>query len=248
MQRRFHPRLILSVFVAILLPLFLYLGYWQLQRAEEKRVLQAAYDTRASGAHVPVQARVQPADELQFYRVSAQGYYETDYQLLVDNRVHQGHVGYYVITPLRLQGSDVRLLVNRGWIPLGVDRAHLPRIETPFNLQEVVGVATVPLEKGFTLEKPEATGNSWQPVWQRLDLVRYAAVAPFPIQPVVLLLDPSATGGFTREWGRLDAGIAVHQGYAFQWFALAVLLLGIYLFVGQRAVPRRNDDSENNQP
>ena len=240
MQRHFQPSLILTVVVAILLPLCLYLGYWQLQRADQKRELQAEYDARNSGAPVPVYSHVQPVEELQFYRVVAQGYYEPDYQLLIDNRVHQGHAGYHVVTPLRLQGSDVRLLVNRGWIPLGDDRAHLPRIDTPQNLQEVVGVATVPSEKGFTLGKPEPISNSWQPVWQHLDLARYAETAPFPIQPVVLLLDSeSPAGGFTREWGRLDAGIAVHQGYAFQWFMLAVALLGIYLFVGWRAAPRR---------
>ena len=47
----------------------------------------------------------------------------------------------------------------------------------------------------------------------------------------MLLLDPGEqAGGLLREWKRLDAGIAVHQGYAFQWFSLAVTLLGIYLF------------------
>lgn len=63
----------------------------------------------------------------------------------------------------------------------------------------------------------------------------------FPVQPVVILLDPrSPAGGFTRDWTRLDAGIAVHRGYAFQWFMLAATLLALYLFFGfrRRAVSR----------
>lgn len=233
--RRFRPRLVPSIAAAVLLPLFLFLGYWQLQRAEEKRQLQGEYDARANGPAVLVEGRLQRPEELQFYRVIARGYYETDYQVLVDNRVHQGQAGYHVITPLRLVDSPVRLLVNRGWVALGASRERLPAVEAPAGLQQITGVATVPSEKYFTLEKPELPGGNWQRVWQNLDLNRYAGAVPFPVQPVVVLLAPdSPAGGFVRDWGRLDAGISVHQGYAFQWFLLAAALLALYLFLSWR--------------
>ncbi len=234
-RRHFRPGLVPSIAVAVLLPFFLYMGYWQLQRAEEKRVLQSEYDSRASGPAVKVESRLQRPEELQFYRVVAKGYYETDRQILIDNRVHQGQAGYHVITPLKLPDSDVRLLVNRGWIPLGDDRARLPVFDTPKGLQEIVGVATVPSEKTFMLVKPEPFDRGWQPVWQNMDMERYAAAVPFPVQPVVVLLAPeSQASGFTRDWSRLDAGIAVHKGYAFQWFMLAAALIAIYLFMSLR--------------
>lgn len=234
-RRYFRPGLVPSIAVAVLLPLFLYMGYWQLQRAEEKRVLQSEYDSRASGPAVKVESRLQRPEELQFYRVVAKGYYEIDRQILIDNRVYQGQAGYHVITPLKLPNSDVRLLVNRGWIPLGEDRAHLPIVDTPKGLQEIVGVATVPSEKTFVLAKPEPLDRGWQPVWQNMDMERYTAAVPFPVQPVVVLLDPeSPAAGFTRDWSRLDAGIAVHKGYAFQWFMLASALIAIYLFMSLR--------------
>lgn len=240
--RRFRPGLITTVVAALLLPLFVYLGYWQMQRAEEKRQMQAEYDTRANGPAVQVERRVQRADELQFYRVVAKGHYETDYQILIDNRVHQGRVGYHVITPLRLQDSEVRLLVNRGWIALGESRERLPVIDTPEGLQQITGVATVPAEKYFALARPEP---GWQRVWQNMDMARYGASVPFPVQPVVVLLDPAdAAGGFTRDWSRLDAGISVHQGYAFQWFMLAAALASIYLFMGLR---RRDADKKKEE-
>lgn len=234
-SRRFRIALIPSLIAAILLPLFLYLGYWQLQRAEEKRVLQAQYDARANGPLVQVEGREQPTTALQFYRVVARGYYEPEYQILIDNRVHQGQAGYEVVTPLHLQNSEVRLLINRGWIPLGEDREHLPVVPTPKGLQEVTGVATVPAEKFFTLLAPKALNPSWQTVWQNLELARYRQAVSFPIQPVVVLLDPeNPAGGFIRVWNRLDTGIAVHQGYAFQWFMLAAALIAIYLFMSLR--------------
>ncbi len=228
--------------MAVLLPLFLYLGYWQLQRAEEKRVLQAEYDTRASGPTVQVERRLQRPEDLQFYRVVAKGQFETGHQILIDNRVHQGRAGYHVITPLRLQDSDVRLLVNRGWIAVGDDRRRLPEFETPGGSLQITGVATVPAEKYFTLAQPEP---GWRRVWQNMDMARYTAAVPFPVQPVVVLLDPeSPAGGFTREWSRLDAGIAVHQGYAFQWFMLAGALIAVYVFMTLRR-PRAQPPEED---
>lgn len=240
--RRFRPGLVPSIAVAVLLPLFLYMGYWQLQRAEEKRALQAEYDTRANGPAVQVERQVQGVEALRFYRIVATGRYETDRQILIDNRVHQGRVGYHVITPLRLENSEVRLLVNRGWVSIGEGRDRLPAVDAPAGLQQVSGVATVPAEKYFTLREPDPLDRGWQRVWQNMDMARYRAAVPFPMQPVVVLLDPaSGAGGFTREWSRLDAGISVHQGYAFQWFMLAAGLAAIYLFMSLR---RRGVDQE----
>jgi len=242
LSRRFHPKLVPTLAVLVLFPLFLFLGQWQLHRAEEKRLLQSEYDGRANGPAVQIEGRVQRAEELRFYRVVAKGRYEPEHQILIDNRVHQGRAGYHVITPLHLESSDVRVLVNRGWIALGEDRGRLPEFKTPQESQTITGVATVPAEKFFTLAKP---ASGWQRVWQNMDLTRYAASVPFPVQPVVVLLDAdSSAGGFTREWSRLDTGISVHQGYAFQWFMLAAALLSIYLFLGFRR-PGRNEASKD---
>lgn len=227
MNYRFRPKWIPTLATLLLLPLLVGLGLWQLDRAEQKRALQAEYDRRAQGPGVLVGPELRGLEDLRFHRVVAKGYYEPEHQVLIDNRVHRGQVGYYVITPLRLLNGDARLLVNRGWVPLGADRQRLPPAPAPAGLQEITGVATVPAERVFTLGRP---APGWQPVWQHLDLQRYRSLVAFPVQPVVVLLDStSGAGGFVREWGRLDAGIATHQGYAFQWFALAVALLTLFL-------------------
>ncbi len=234
MRRRFRPALVPSLAFVLLLPLLLWLGWWQVDRAREKEALQADYDQRADQT-VRIAPHVQPVGDLQFYHVAVRGYYEPAYQVLIDNRVHLGQAGYYVVTPLRIEHSDTRVLVNRGWIPLGESRQHPPAIETPAGLQEVSGVATVPAEKVFTLGPVVSAGGGWQAVWEFLDMKRYARSVPFPMQPVVVLLDPaSRAGGFVREWERLDAGIAVHEAYAFQWFTLAITLIVIYVALNVR--------------
>jgi len=227
------------------LPVLVALGFWQLERAQEKRDLQNEYDRRALDAPIRISDKLQSLDTLRFFRVTVTGTYDSDYEILLDNRVHNGHAGYHVLTPLRIAYSDTRILVNRGWIALGRSRDELPKVPTPGGRLTVTGLAIVPLKGGFHLGPPDRTDrtvSSWHPVWQYLDLDRYRQRAPFPVQPVVILMDAdSASGGFVREWQRLDAGIAVHQGYAFQWFSLAVALAAIILFFGFRGGSTRKD-------
>ncbi len=246
---RFRPTVVPTLIVLIAFPVLVGLGFWQLDRAQQKRMIQAEYDARSQDAHVGIGAQLQEAEDLRFYRVVAEGSYDPDYQVFIDNRIQNGRAGYHVITPLRIGASDVRVLVNRGWVPIGESRQQLPAANAPKGVHRITGVAAVPREKVFMLAEPPALTDKWQAVWQHLDMKRYAQAVPFPVQPVVILLDPeSPAGGFIREWARLDAGIAIHQGYAFQWFLLAAAVLVLYVVLslrsGSTARPKMPDTGE----
>jgi surfeit locus 1 family protein len=240
MKRRFRPAVLPTLAFLVLLVAFGALGMWQVRRAESARALQAEYDRRAESV-VTIGTAAQPTEALRFHRVRVRGVYEPAYQVLIDNRVEDGRAGYDVVTPLRVEGGSMRVLVNRGWVAMGVDRQHLPEIDTPRGILEVSGVAIVPPAKVFTLGPTAGPGAGWQRVWEYLDMKRYARSVPFPVQPVVVLLDPqSAAGGFVRRWPRPDAGVVMHEGYAFQWFMLAGCLVVIYLALSMR----RHSDSK----
>lgn len=222
--RRWAP----TVAVLLLLPVFIAAGCWQLDRADQKRRLQDEYDTRTRGPVLTIAAALRVAEDLRYHRVQARGVYEPERQVLLENRVHRGRPGYHVITPLRIDGGETRVLVNRGWVPLGRARDEPPTIDTPREVVTVNGVATVPATGGYRIELRETT-TEWQTQWPYFDIPRYRARVKFPVQPVVILLDAhSEAGGFVREWARLETGIAVHQGYALQWFLLALTLLVLY--------------------
>ena len=112
---------------------------------------------------------------------------------------------------------------------VGVNR-QLPVINTPQGLQEIEGDIALPAAKFFSLETPPAINGQWQPVWQHLELQRYAKSVPFSIRPfVVRLVAKSDAGGFIRNWPPPGENISMHLGYAYQWFGFALTLLVIYI-------------------
>lgn len=240
---RFRPKLMPTVATLLLLPGLINLGLWQSRKADQKQALQEIYDKRGQGA--PVRLGVQPVSPeiLRYSRVVVRGRYEPVYQILLDNQIHQESAGYHVLTPLHIEGGDMRVLVNRGWVPVGRERSILPVTDTPSGLVEVIGQAVVPSGKFFELAKPESMRDGWQKVWQNMDMSRYAGAVPFPLQPVVIQLDAASTaGGYVRDWPRPDARIEMHRGYAFQWYGMAVVLVVFYLAAAIRK--DSNDDHD----
>ena len=241
---RFQPRLIPTLATLLLLPLLINLGLWQANKADKKQAMQDIYDQRGQSALVQIGAEPLNLESIRFSRVAARGYYEPAYQILLDNQIYKGQAGYHVITPLHIAGSTMRILVNRGWIPVGADRNNLPVIDTPQSEVEVTGYAHDPSGKYLELAHPDDTQQSWQKVWQNLDIKRYKSAVPFPIHPISMLLDPaSSAGGYMRDWPKPDARIDVNRGYAIQWYLMSIALVVIYLVTNIKKI--KSEDQLN---
>ena len=106
-----------AVAALLMLAVLLWAGFWQLDRAAEKRRLHAARADRSDQAPVVLEAGLleSPAPQTLIYRAAkARGRYRQDEQYLLDNRTHNGVAGYHVLTPFKLEHSEVHVLVNRG--------------------------------------------------------------------------------------------------------------------------------------
>ncbi|HET9663574.1 MAG TPA: SURF1 family protein [Burkholderiales bacterium] len=203
-----------------------WLGTWQYGRGQEKSALAARIERLAQEPPITVTARELDARDVALRRVEARGTFEPQYVVFLDNRVRRGIVGYHVVMPLKLDGGARYLLVNRGWIAAGPDRARLPEVRTPQGPILVRGRAVLP---GRFLELSDEVTHG--PVWQNLALERYRSAMPIAIQPFVVQQDPGGApdDGLIREWSPPDLGVDKHYGYAFQWFALSLLILVFYL-------------------
>ncbi len=235
-RRRFRPRLLPTLAAALLVPLFIAAGQWQWDKAARKSSLQQQLDARGSEPAIQIPGTRVDAQSLLYRKVVAHGHYEPEHQILIDNRTYREQAGYHVVTPLRLDGSEIRLLVNRGWVPAPADRRQVPQVATPGGAVEVSGAAILPGTRFFTLGADAApAGGEWQSVWQNLDLERYGQAVGFPIQPIVVQLDAhSAAGGFVREWRRPDERVQTNLNYAFQWWGFAATTVVLWLVVNWR--------------
>jgi surfeit locus 1 family protein len=210
--------------------LFVALGNWQSRRAEEKLEAQRRGDALAAAAPAALPSTRVAASEYAGRRVTVRGEYLPRHTVLIDNRVHKGIAGYHVVTPLRIEGGPLYVLVNRGWIAAGPRRDRLPETAPPPGLQRIEGIAVVPSGRAYELA-PDTTPG---PVRQHLVIERVSAEIGLALQPVVVLLTSDAPDGLVRAWERPDAGANTNRAYALQWYALAVLTAALYVGFGFR--------------
>jgi surfeit locus 1 family protein len=233
----FRPRWTPTLLLTLPIPLFIALGFWQIDRAEQKREQARILGERAEMPARKISARIIDPESLRFRKLEARGVFEADGQILIENRRHGSRTGFHVITPLRVEGSHLWVLVNRGWIPAGADGrpAAAPVTE---GVVTVCGEAHLPSPPALALHGGADAAKGWGRRWPYLTTELYAAAFGHPVQPVVILQDPSDAGGFLRSWPRELPKADMHIGYAVQWFAFALIALVLWLRLGIVRRPR----------
>jgi surfeit locus 1 family protein len=216
--------------------LTLWLGNWQSERAETKRALQARYDAAVREPPIHVGATLLDRDSVLHRKLEAQGEFDDAHTVLLDNRVLGGVAGYHVLTPLRIDGSTLAILVNRGWAAAGPTREQVPHPPVPRGRIHLEGMAVDPQTRYVELAQTAPQGR----VWQNLNIARYAANTRLALQPVMLQQTSPADDGLQRIWPRPDAGVGMHVGYAFQWYSLATTLAVLWLVMNVKRY--RGDD------
>ena len=222
---QFAPTLWPTLAALFFFALTLGLGNWQSERADAKRALQARYDAAMEEAPVHVGSSLLDRESVLYRRVEVRGEYDHAHTILLDNRIYKGVAGYHVLTPFKIEGGSVAILVNRGWLATGRSRDQLPQIAAPQGRMTLEGLATDPQSRYVELANTPPQGR----VWQNLDFARYAATFGLRLQPVLLLQTSPMNDGLQRDWPRPDYGVSMHVGYALQWYSLAATLGVLWL-------------------
>lgn len=223
-----------------LVTLFVSLGQWQWGKAERKEAAQTLLDRRAGEAPVSLPTtRIEDAEAFHYRRVTVRGHYRADGQILLDNQMMGEQAGYRVLTPFVIDGGQIEIMVDRGWVAAPADRRSLPEAVNRAVLPaptSITGTAAVPSRKHFALAADTAAprGNAR---WQFLDLERYAREAKVDLQPIVIRLDADQPDGYLRVWPRPDERHERHLSYALQWFGFAASAVGIWAWFAFRRAP-----------
>ena len=221
-----------SLIIATLV-LLISLGFWQLDRADEKRAIEDQIASANSG-DVEFVTSVEFLKDKEYYHVRLQGSYIGDKQFIYDNQIVDQISGYYVLTPFVLRGASKAILINRGFIPWNGKRDKLANVDIGEKLTEVKVQISIPVKR-MELKVSETIGD-FPVLIQALDLDEMSTIASLDFASVVGLLSPETENGFVRQWEPYTGSIERHIGYAIQWFLMAFVLafIGIRLALKQR--------------
>jgi surfeit locus 1 family protein len=241
------------------------MGTWQLRRADFKETLaaqmlaQAQLPALQNTSLLELEASTVDAKSkatgLVLRSVQLSGTWLHEHTAWLDNRFMAGRPGFYVVTPLQLTGSQAAVWVQRGWVARDVqDRTRLP--DLPIAAQPVVvqGRVIDGISRIYALgDESAAVAPASAPVtarasriWQNLPIATLGTQQRWLPVAVLQTAAEQASGtqgaapadGLLRQWPQADAGVAKHYGYAFQWFALCALIIGLYVWF-QILAPRR---------
>lgn len=201
------------------------LGRWQTGRAEEKRELAGRFQRAGLAAPLPVPSQPSAAEALVFRRLSATGEFLPEFTVLLDNKVYRGRPGYFVVTPMRIAGSAMQVLVNRGWIAASARREDVPEVKTPDGRVTVEGFGLEHAPRVLAVGSDRSRGR----VWQGLSFDEFTHWSGLALQPVFLEQHSEIADGLVRDWPAPDFGIDRHTSYAMQWYLIAALAVVIFI-------------------
>lgn len=226
--------------VAVGVGVMTFLGFWQLNRLDDRRAFNDTVIARTEQSPRDVTAvlnRVADDADLEWTPVTLQGRWLAEHEVLVINRSQGGVAGRNVVTPVQLDDGTV-MAVTRGFVSL----TQLPP-PVPGDGVRLRGLLRPSEERSFGGVRDPSTGRLAE--LQRLDLERLRAQLPAdlasrlaswsvslegsdPPQPAPLLPVPRPT---------LSEG--THLSYAVQWFVFALCAVVGWVFAMRRSIMSR---------
>jgi surfeit locus 1 family protein len=234
-------KIIPTVVYLCLLPVLLMLGTWQLDRAEQKRLIFQRQEQAAVAETLHLSAAIDNnVDALRYRQVEVTGRYDLIHQFLIDNQISDGKAGYFVLTPFVLDGGIGAVLVNRGWIPLNQDRSVVPDLQ----ITQVQAIITGRINNfpsvGIKLAGAEIPTDNWPSVVQVVDSDVLAKKLGYPLFSFQIELAKELPDGYKREWRTSTIMLPEqHTAYAIQWFALALTLTILFIWYSFRGASYR---------
>lgn len=226
-KKRFQPGILLSLFTLVFLPVFLALGTWQLNRAQEKDQLMAVI------ASEPLNIDEVDWQDPPLYRsFVVSGQLLDDQVFLLDNKTLNGQFGYEVFKLLKIPAGS--LAVSLGWVVGSQDRRVLPTLELPEGLTEQqFTIRAAPTNPVFGVEgnlKHPSASDVW--VVQSLSSNWLADITGQKILAFAQLDNAAQFGVGPVIWQPTVMSPATHRGYALQWFAMAIALTIMFIYAG----------------
>ncbi|EAQ97562.2 SURF1 family protein [Congregibacter litoralis] len=223
-----------TLMTLLLFPGLIALGFWQLDRAQEKAEIAQRENDRAQAAAVSVAVlRSMPRAERAYRKVMLQGHYLSDAVVLVDNQIRDGRYGHDALGLFFDQASGQYLLLNRGWVPGDSSRRSVPDVEVPAGDLTLTATAYVPPGDPYLLAEEQFSSLEWPMLVQTVSSAALRELLHREVGENLLATElrllPGEPTGFRRDWPVVNVSPEKHQGYALQWFTMAAALAVFFI-------------------
>lgn len=211
------------------------LGFWQLQRLEERKERNRQAEQQLGLAPLTLDVATARAvmaepDAYRFRSVEATGRFDFARELIVIARSHHGVPGVHLVTPLVL-GDSLALLVERGWLPSPDGRT----VQAPGALEAPLANVEGVLLRVDGRAVGAAEGDSWPRPVLVPDPGSIGSWYPYRLVPLLLRRRAPPPGSVLRAVALPERSSGPHLSYAVQWFAFAAIaLVGSIVFFLRR--------------
>ena len=217
-------RLAATIFYIIFGSVFVFLGFWQIERGAEKDQIVSNFEEAQMKQPLPISNNSKKWD-----RVYVNGALDKSKTIFIDNTIYKGALGYKVVAPLILDRDEI-ILVDFGWTKQPERRGDVKTVEISSNQNiSVTGVLEQP-ELGLVLSD-ELFSSSWPKISQSKSIDALQELFDEKIYPFILLSDFRKDSDLTYIKPVVTNMPPVkHYGYAGQWFAMFIALTIMYIY------------------
>ena len=215
------------IFAIIFVPITISLGLWQIERANEKKVIISNYDKLLVSTPITLQ-KEQPLENWQ--PIETVGAYQ-DLVIYEDNAINSGKAGFKVYH-LFQNGDGTFMFVHRGFIERNLIKNILPRIDTPLRKKNIKGTALFKQNNTFVKNIEESDIRIIQEFNTSVLIERFPILKDKYLHPFLYNLDVRDADKFQPIEKPVNMTASKHIGYAIQWFGLcaALIILTIYAY------------------
>jgi surfeit locus 1 family protein len=199
----------------VLAALFVRLGFWQVDRLQQRRARNAVIASRLAEPSVPVE-RIR--DSTAFLRATVAGIPDYTNEIVLTGKSRQGSPGVYIVTPVRRTANDTAVLVTRGWV-YAPDAATVDLTRW----HEARGVFS-----GYVLPLPATASPQQRANGRKLRTLTREGVRkliPYPVVTRYLVSQDSAADTTPARLAPPALDDGPHLSYAIQWFSFAVIAI-----------------------
>ena len=215
------------IFAIIFVPITISLGMWQIERANEKKLIIANYDKLLVSAPIALQKN-QMLNNWQ--PIETTGTYE-DTIVYEDNAINNGKAGFKVYHLFR-NDDGTFIFIHRGFIERNLIKNNLPEVKIPTEKKSIYGTTLFKQNNTFVKNIEESDSRIIQEFNASLLIDKYPMLKDKYLHPFLFNLDIRDVNKYQPIEKPVNMTASKHIGYAIQWFGLcaALIILTIYAY------------------